>query len=78
MSRILWDKNPTPVTPKATERNLVQEFTDVMVVTAEPGLRKDDKIAELKRNRWHKRLEKKHAAKRRCLPRSSGERKRSR
>ena len=78
MSRILRGKNPTPVTPRAAEKNLVEEFTDVMVVAAELGLRKDEKVAELKRNRWHKRLEKKHDAKRKRRPQTSGEKKRSR
>lgn len=64
MSRILRGKNPTPVTPKAAERNLVEEFTDVMVVAAELGLRKDDQIAKFKAKRWKRRLEKKNRSRR--------------
>jgi len=56
MQRILRGVNPTTTTEMECVKNLEEEFTDILVVTDVLGLRRNDKIYEMKMLRWNKRL----------------------
>lgn len=56
MARKLRGENPTPVAFEFIERNLTEEFTDVLFLADILGLRLDEKIRAEKTTRWVERL----------------------
>jgi len=55
-ARIIRDENPTPVTLGTAEKNLVEEYTDVVQVAKELGLEWDLQQMCAKNERWLNRL----------------------
>lgn len=57
MVRVLRGNNPTPVNAKEAMDNLVEEFSDVVLVASDLlDIHPDDLISDYKLYRWHKRL----------------------
>lgn len=60
MARILRGTNPTPVSRESAEENLIEEYTDVLLVSRDIlDLKTNDVIRGYKLYRWKKRLEEK-------------------
>lgn len=57
LARILRGENPTPLVSEDVTPNLIEEFTDVMLVSRVLGLNIDQKQMNYKKNRWLGRLE---------------------
>jgi len=56
LARRIRKENPTPVTEKQALKNLVEEWTDCMLIAAELDLRPDGNLMARKVARWHERL----------------------
>lgn len=59
LARILRHENPTPVTEKEANYNIIEEFTDVIQCARELGLKIDDEQMIRKHKRWQERIDKK-------------------
>lgn len=55
LARIERDENPTPVTSEEAHRNLIEEYTDVVMCTSELGLDFDPVQVVRKRERFIRR-----------------------
>lgn len=55
LARIDRDENPTPVTSEQAQKNLIEEYTDVIMCTSELGLDFDPVQVVRKRERFGRR-----------------------
>ena len=55
LARVLRKENPTPVTSAEAQKNLSEEFTDVLICAAEFRLYPDIKQAQAKQERFEQR-----------------------
>lgn len=62
LARVLRKENPTPVTSAEAQKNLSEEFTDVLTCAAEFRLYPDLRQAQAKLERFEQRWEEAHRA----------------
>lgn len=60
MARRLRGENPTPMTEEQIKHNLIEEASDVHLMSRILGIKPDIYIVNAKLARWYERLEAKH------------------
>lgn len=60
MARRLRGENPTPMTEEQIKHNLIEETSDVHLMSRILGIKPDIYIVNAKLARWYERLEAKH------------------